>query len=86
MGLTPHTFSTLDGVMQAPGAPDEDRDGWFAYGGWTLARADEAFGSVIAGRFAEARGSSSAGGPTRSSPGRGPRSTPPSRESASRRR
>lgn len=29
-------FVTLDGVMQAPGAPDEDRDGGFEHGGWTL--------------------------------------------------
>ena len=29
-------FVTLDGVMQAPGAPDEDKDGGFAHGGWTL--------------------------------------------------
>jgi dihydrofolate reductase len=31
-----HEFITLDGVIQAPGAPDEDTDGGFAYGGWTL--------------------------------------------------
>lgn len=29
-------FITLDGVIQAPGGPDEDRDNGFAHGGWTL--------------------------------------------------
>lgn len=29
-------FITLDGVIQAPGGKDEDRDGGFEYGGWTL--------------------------------------------------
>jgi dihydrofolate reductase len=28
-------FISLDGVIQAPGGPDEDRDGGFAHGGWT---------------------------------------------------
>jgi dihydrofolate reductase len=29
-------FVTLDGVMQAPGGKDEDRDGAFEHGGWTM--------------------------------------------------
>jgi len=29
-------FISLDGVIQAPGGADEDRDGGFAHGGWTL--------------------------------------------------
>jgi hypothetical protein len=27
---------SLDGVMQAPGLPDEDRGGGFEYGGWPI--------------------------------------------------
>ena len=34
--LIVHEFVTLDGVMQAPGGQDEDRDGGFEHGGWTL--------------------------------------------------
>ena len=34
--LIVHEFITLDGVIQAPGAPDEDTDGGFTHGGWTL--------------------------------------------------
>lgn len=36
-------FMSLDGVVQAPGAPDEDRDGGFEHGGWQRPYFDEIF-------------------------------------------
>jgi dihydrofolate reductase len=39
---------TLDGVMQAPGRPDEDRRGGFVHGGWASPRNDAIMGSVVA--------------------------------------
>jgi len=42
------TFITLDGVMQAPGGPDEDPSGGFEYGGWTAPYSDEVSGNVMA--------------------------------------
>src|SRR6476469_4364675 len=42
--LIVHEFMSLDGVMQAPGGKDEDRDGGFAHGGWTLPYWDDAIG------------------------------------------
>lgn len=41
-------FMTLDGVVQAPGGPDEDTDGGFAHGGWSMKYFDpETMGSVV---------------------------------------
>ena len=49
------TFLTLDGVMQAPGAPEEDPTGGFEHGGWSVNYWDEAMqqrmGEVMAGGF-----------------------------------
>jgi hypothetical protein len=38
---------TLDGVMQAPGRPDEDRRGGFEHGGWALPYADAVIGEEM---------------------------------------
>ncbi len=38
---------SLDGVIQAPGGPDEDRDGQFEHGGWAMPHADPAVGEAI---------------------------------------
>ncbi|CAG0970404.1 dihydrofolate reductase [Methanosarcinales archaeon] len=40
-------FLTLDGVMQAPGSPDEDRSGGFEHGGWQLPYFDDIFAKAI---------------------------------------
>ena len=41
------TFTSLDGVMQAPGGPQEDPTGGFSLGGWTAPYFDEALGASL---------------------------------------
>lgn len=41
------TFVSLDGVMQAPGGPEEDISGAFQYGGWTAPYFDESAGKLM---------------------------------------
>ena len=54
MRLTLHTFLTLDGVLQAPGGPDEDPSDGFTYGGWSVPFDDEDFGAAMTGYFEHA--------------------------------
>ncbi|MEZ0325070.1 MAG: dihydrofolate reductase family protein [Fimbriimonas sp.] len=44
---------SLDGVVQAPGGPDEDRDGGFEHGGWAFPHSDEAVGNAIVAAHGE---------------------------------
>lgn len=45
-------FISLDGVMQAPGGPEEDPSGGFTLGGWTVPYWDDAIGSAMGESFA----------------------------------
>ncbi|MFD0782406.1 dihydrofolate reductase family protein [Micromonospora azadirachtae] len=54
MLLSVNTFVSLDGVMQGPGAPDEDRSGGFDRGGWLVPHASTHTNEVVEGWFREA--------------------------------
>lgn len=54
MKLTTTMFLTLDGVYQAPGAPDEDTSDGFDQGGWQYPYLDQVMGEVIDQWFAGA--------------------------------
>ena len=41
------SFISLDGVMQAPGGPEEDTSGGFKYGGWSALYGDEVGGKIV---------------------------------------
>src|SRR6478672_1899083 len=45
-------FVSLDGVIQAPGGPEEDPTGGFAYGGWSFPHWDEMMGAAMGESFA----------------------------------
>ena len=45
--ITVLSMISLDGVMQAPGGPQEDTSGGFKYGGWTASYGDEVFSKIL---------------------------------------
>jgi dihydrofolate reductase len=47
------SFITLDGVMQAPGGPEEDPTGGFKHGGWVAGYFDDFLGKVMDGQMSE---------------------------------
>jgi dihydrofolate reductase len=53
MRLTLTMFLTLDGVVQAPGGPEEDPSGGFEYGGWLVPYVDDDMLEAMVGFFAE---------------------------------
>jgi len=54
--LIVHTWMTLDGVAQAPGAPEEDTSGGFQHGGWHLPYFDDTSRKWVAASYTAAGG------------------------------
>jgi dihydrofolate reductase len=54
MRLSVNIFLSVDGVMQGPGAPDEDPSGGFERGGWVVPYIDDDFGAIVDGWFGAA--------------------------------
>ncbi|HSC73586.1 MAG TPA: dihydrofolate reductase family protein [Gaiellaceae bacterium] len=57
MSIIVSEFISLDGVVQAPGGPDEDRDGGFAHGGWSHPFFEP---ETVGGAFTDALGNAEA--------------------------
>ncbi|VVB94665.1 Uncharacterised protein [uncultured archaeon] len=51
--LIVNTFVTLDGIMQAPGGPEEDPTGGFTHGGWSFNYWDDMMGQVMSEAMAK---------------------------------
>jgi dihydrofolate reductase len=51
--LTVAAFISLDGVMQAPGSPEEDTSGEFRFGGWIVPYADNVSGEAVQALFSQ---------------------------------
>ena len=51
--LIASTFVTLDGIMQAPGGPEEDPTGGFTEGGWSFSYWDDTMNQVMAARMSQ---------------------------------
>jgi dihydrofolate reductase len=57
MRVVVNEFMSLDGVVQAPGGPEEDTDGGFAHGGWSMPYFDpEVMGAMIGEGMSTAEG------------------------------